>query len=256
MDDNCKTTLSSKLITQKRPNNMQDCIIPDVYFVTGTDTDVGKTVCCQALLQAANKQKRRTLAYKPIAAGCEQTPYGLRNHDAALLQKTCNLEVAYKLVNPIAFTLAIAPHIAAQLENKPIEQSYISQGLERLKSLKSDLIIVEGAGGWRLPLNAHETLSDWVVTQKLSVILVVGMKLGCLNHAILTYESIINDGLKVVGWIANQVEKNMPYYALNIEMLKHKINAPMIAEIPHLQNINEQDLSAYVDFNFAAKRII
>ncbi|ABM03693.1 dethiobiotin synthase [Psychromonas ingrahamii 37] len=235
---------------------MQPFLTPDIYFVTGTDTDVGKTVCCQALLQAANKQKLRTLAYKPIAAGCEQTPYGLRNHDAQLLQKTCNLEVAYKWVNPIAFTPAIAPHIAAQLENKPIEQSYISQGLERLKSLESDLIIVEGAGGWRLPLSADETLSDWVATQKLSVILVVGMKLGCLNHAILTYESILNDGLKVVGWIANQVEKNMPFYTLNIEMLKHKINAPMIAEIPYLHNINEQDLSSYVYFNFATNEMI
>jgi dethiobiotin synthetase len=235
---------------------MQYCVTPDIYFVTGTDTDVGKTVCCQALLQAANKQQLRTLAYKPIAAGCEQTPYGLRNHDALLLQKACSLEVAYERVNPIVFTPAIAPHIAAQLEDKPIEQRYISQGLERLKSLKSDLIIVEGAGGWRLPLNANETLSGWVATQKLPVILVVGMKLGCLNHAILTYESIINDGLKVVGWIANQVDKNMPFYAPNIEMLKHKIHAPMLAEIPYLQNVSEQDLSSYVNFNFATNKKI
>lgn len=235
---------------------MQHCVTPDVYFVTGTDTDVGKTVCCQALLQAANRQQLSTLAYKPIAAGCEQTLYGLRNHDALLLQKSSSLEVAYELVNPIAFTAAIAPHIAAQIENKPIEQGYISQGLQRLKSLESNLIIVEGAGGWRLPLNADETLSGWVATQKLPVILVVGMKLGCLNHAILTYESIINDGLKVVGWIANQVEKGMPFYALNIEMLKHKINAPMIAEIPYLHNVSEQDLSSYVNYNFAANKMM
>jgi len=233
---------------------MQHCETPDVYFVTGTDTDVGKTVCCQALLQAANKQQLSTLAYKPIAAGCEQTLYGLRNHDALLLQKESSLDVAYELVNPISFTPAIAPHIAAQIENKPIEQSYISQGLERLKSLNSDLIIIEGAGGWRLPLNADETLSDWVATQKLPVILVVGMKLGCLNHAILTYESIINDGLKVVGWIANQVDNNMSFYMQNLEMLKHKISAPMIAEIPYLDNVSEQDLSAYVNFNFAANK--
>lgn len=234
---------------------MENRVRPDVYFVTGTDTDVGKTVCCQALLQAANGQQISTLAYKPIAAGCEQTPYGLRNNDAQLLQKACSLDVAYERVNPIAFKPAIAPHIAAQLENYPIEQSYISQGLERLKTLKSDLIIVEGAGGWRLPLNADETLADWVATQKLPVILVIGLKLGCLNHAILTYESIINDGLKVAGWIANQVEKNMPFYALNIEMLKHKIHAPMIAEIPYLDNISEQDLSSYINFNFATNQM-
>lgn len=235
---------------------MQHCLTPDIYFVTGTDTDVGKTVCCQALLQAANRQQFRTLAYKPIAAGCEQTPYGLRNHDALLLQKSSSLNVAYELVNPITFKPAIAPHIAAQLAERPIEQSYISQGLEKLKSLNSDLIVVEGAGGWRLPLNADETLSDWVAMQKLPVILVVGLKLGCLNHAMLTYESIINDGLKVAGWIANEVEKNMPFYALNREMLKRKIKAPMMAEIPYLDNINDQDLSSYVNFNFAAKKLM
>jgi len=235
---------------------MQHNETPDIFFVTGTDTDVGKTVCCQALLQAANRQQLSTLAYKPIAAGCEQTQYGLRNHDALLLQESSSLEVAYDLVNPISFAPAIAPHIAAQLENKPIELSYISQGLERLKSLNSDLIIVEGAGGWRLPLNADETLSGWVATQKLPVILVVGMKLGCLNHAILTYESILNDGLEVVGWIANQVEKNMSFYMQNLETLKHKINAPMIAEIPYLDKVTEQDLSCYVNFNFAADKML
>ncbi|HEY7866191.1 MAG TPA: dethiobiotin synthase [Psychromonas sp.] len=235
---------------------MHHCLTPDIYFVTGTDTDVGKTLCCQALLQAANKQQLSTLAYKPIAAGCEQSLYGLRNQDALLLQKASSLEVAYELVNPISFAPAIAPHIAAQLENRPIEQSYISQGLQRLKSLNSDLIIIEGAGGWRLPLNADETLSGWVAAQKLPVILVVGMKLGCLNHAVLTYESILNDGLEVAGWIANQVEKNMPFYAQNLEILKHKINAPMMAEIPYLDDLTEQDFSAYVNFNFSANKML
>ncbi|MFT6926826.1 MAG: dethiobiotin synthetase [Psychromonas sp.] len=235
---------------------MQDCLTPDVYFVTGTDTDAGKTVCCQALLQAANRQQLSTLAYKPIAAGCELTQYGLRNQDALLLQKASSLTVAYELLNPIAFTAAIAPHIAAQLENKPIEQGYISQGLERLKSLQSQVIIIEGAGGWRLPLNADETLADWVAMQKLPVILVVGMKLGCLNHAMLTYETIISDGLKVVGWIANQVEEEMSFYAQNLALLKHKIHAPMIAEIPYLNNVSEQDLSSYVDFDFTNNKIM
>ncbi|HEY5715194.1 MAG TPA: dethiobiotin synthase [Psychromonas sp.] len=225
-----------------------------VYFVTGTDTDAGKTVCCQALLQAANKQQCTTLAYKPVAAGCEETKDGLRNHDALVLQKYSSIDVAYDLVNPIAFAPAIAPHIAAQLENVEIESIRISQGLEKLKSLKSDLIFVEGAGGWRLPLNSDATLSDWVKEHKLPVIIVVGMKLGCLNHALLTYESILNDGLRVAGWVANQVQDNMPYYAQNLETLKHKINAPMIAEIPYMNNVNQQDLSDFVNFNFTANK--
>jgi len=167
-----------------------------------------------------------------------------------VLQNNSSIEVAYQWINPIAFAPAIAPHIAAQLEGKHIEQVHISQGLERLKSLNSDVIIIEGAGGWRLPLNTEETLADWVKEQKLPVILVVGMKLGCLNHAILTYESIINDGLEVAGWVANQVQVNMPFYVHNLDMLKHKIKAPMIAEIPFLNDVNECDLSDFVDFDF------
>ena len=218
-----------------------------VYFVTGTDTDVGKTVCCQALLQAANQQQCSTLAYKPVAAGCAETAQGLRNDDALLLQKNSSIKVAYELVNPIAFVHAIAPHIAAQLDNRPIQSAHISHGLQTLKALKSDLIFIEGAGGWRLPLNADETLADWVKAQKLPVIMVVGMKLGCLNHAQLTYESIRNDGLQVAGWIANQVENELPYYAQNLALLKHKIKAPMLAEIPYLDDINQVDLSEFVN---------
>ncbi|WP_372881530.1 dethiobiotin synthase [Psychromonas sp.] len=229
---------------------MNESINSPVYFVTGTDTDVGKTVCCQALLQAANKQQCTTVAYKPIAAGCVETADGLRNHDALVLQKYSNIQVAYELVNPIAFAQPIAPHIAAEQENRPIESVNISHGLEKLKALNSDLILVEGAGGWRLPLNDEQTLSDWVKAHQLPVIIVVGMKLGCLNHAQLTYESIINDGLQVAGWIANQVESDMPYYAQNLAMLKHKIKAPMIAEIPYSHNVNELDLSEYVNINF------
>jgi len=220
------------------------------FFITGTDTDVGKTICCKALLQAANKQNISTLAYKPIAAGCELTVSGLRNEDALILQNSCNVELPYQAVNPISFALAIAPHIAAELEEKPIQIPIISQGLQNLQQKNADLLIVEGAGGWRLPLNNEQMLSDWVVEQNLPVILVVGMKLGCLNHAFLTYETIINDGLNVVGWIANQLQTDMPYYQQNLQLLSAKIDAPMIAEIPYLSDINERDLAEFVNFSF------
>ena len=220
------------------------------FFITGTDTDVGKTICAKALLQAAYKQNLSTLAYKPIAAGCEITESGLRNEDALILQKNSSIDVPYQAVNPIAFQLPIAPHIAAELTDKPIQSALISQGLQTLQKENADLLIVEGAGGWRLPLNNDEMLSDWVVAQKLPVILVVGMKLGCLNHAVLTYETILNDGLNVVGWIANQLQADMPYYQQNLQMLTRKIDAPMIAEIPYSNDINEIDLTEFVNFSF------
>ena len=221
------------------------------FFITGTDTDVGKTICAKALLQAANKQKLSTMAYKPIAAGCQLTESGLRNEDALILQKNSTIELPYQAVNPIAFELPIAPHIAAELTNKPISLDLITLGLQNLQQKNSDLLIVEGAGGWRLPLNNDEMLSDWVVAQKLPVILVVGMKLGCLNHAVLTYETILNDGLNVVGWIGNQLQADMPYYQENLKLLTEKIAAPMIAEIPYLSTVNELDLGQFVNCDLA-----
>ena len=220
------------------------------YFVTGTDTDVGKTVCCAALLQSAQQQGFSTLAYKPIAAGCEVTEQGLRNEDALILQKNSNVQVNYDLINPVSFKDPIAPHIAAALENQPISTDVISHGMLQLKQQQANVLIIEGAGGWHLPINNEQLLSQWVKEQQLSVILVVGMKLGCLNHAMLTYQAIINDGLKVTGWIANQLSEQMPFYAQNLQWLKQKIDAPLIAEIPTLEKPTEQDLSHYVNFKF------
>ena len=220
------------------------------YFVTGTDTDVGKTVCCAALLQAAKQQGFSTLAYKPIAAGCESTPEGLRNEDALILQHNSSVAVDYNLINPIAFKQPIAPHIAAELENQPINIEQVTAGLQKLQQQQSDLLIVEGAGGWHLPINNEQLLSEWVVEQKLPVILVVGMKLGCLNHAMLTYQTLINEGVKVVGWIANQLSTEMPFYQQNLQWLTQKFSAPLIAEIPRLDCPSRCNLAQYVDFQF------
>ena len=217
------------------------------YFVTGTDTDVGKTVCSTALLQAANQLGKSTLAYKPIAAGCDETKEGLRNQDALILQKNSSIKVDYQMVNPIAFKDPIAPHIAAEVAQQPIQLNIISDGLRALQKKSSSLLIVEGAGGWLLPVNDEVLFSDWVVEQQLPVILVVGMKLGCLNHALLSYQTIINSGLQVAGWIANQIQPEMPFYQQNLTLLKTKITAPMIAEIPFLTEIENASLSSFVD---------
>jgi len=220
------------------------------YFITGTDTDVGKTLCCAALLQAAQQQGLSTLAYKPIAAGCDATQTGLRNEDALILQKNSTLKVDYALVNPIAYQDPIAPHIAATLEERPIELGVVTTGLQQLQSLSTDLLIVEGAGGWHLPINDKQLLSQWVIEQKLPVILVVGMKLGCLNHAMLTYQALISDGVPVAGWIANQLATEMPFYQQNLDWLKQKIAPPLIAELPTLDCPDSNDLAQYVDFRF------
>jgi len=222
-----------------------------IFFITGTDTDVGKTICCKTLLQAANQQQLTTVAYKPIAAGCEMTADGLRNDDALILQQYSNIKLSYHDVNPIAFLQPVAPHIAAKISKTAIKTSQITQGLNNLKKFNSDVILIEGAGGWRLPLNEKETLADWVVEQQFPVILVVGMKLGCLNHALLTYESILHEGLQVVGWIANQLQSDMLYYQQNIDFLTQNIKAPLLAEIPYIKDVKNSKINGLVDFDFS-----
>lgn len=219
------------------------------FFVTGTDTEVGKTFVSQAILMLLNKKDLLTGGYKPIAAGCELTNQGLRNDDALALQKHSSMDLTYNEVNPLAFEEAIAPHLAAQnLQNdanaQPISIDTIREGFVALLQKKPDVLLVEGAGGWRLPLGIDfdgkpRYLSEFVVERNLSVILVVGMRLGCLNHAVLTAECIRNDGLKIAGWVANQVDPDMPFMQENIESLKTLINAPFIGTIPRVKSAAE-----------------
>jgi dethiobiotin synthetase len=219
------------------------------FFVTGTDTEVGKTFVSEALLILLNKKGLLTAAYKPIAAGCELTPEGLRNEDALTLQQHSSLELTYDEVNPIAFEAAIAPHLAAQnlaedVTAQPISIDTVREGFNCIFQKKPDVLIVEGAGGWRLPLGIDfegkpRYLSEFVVERNLSVILVVGMRLGCLNHAVLTAECIRNDGLKIAGWVANQVDPDMPFLDDNIESLKTLLDVPFIGTLPRLNTPEE-----------------
>lgn len=225
-------------------------VLPGTYFVTGTDTDVGKTVCTTALLQAANKQHITSLAYKPIAAGCSETSQGLRNEDALMLQQNSSIKVDYNAVNPIAFKHPIAPHIAALENNNKIDLTMVDQGLVYLQQQQAQILLVEGAGGWHLPIDNQRLFSEWVIEQQLPVILVVGLKLGCLNHALLTAQTILQSGLIITGWIANHLQADMPYAEQNIMTLKEYINAPLLAEIPFLDNIEQQDLSSYIKIQF------
>lgn len=208
------------------------------YFITATDTDAGKTLVASSLTAALVSTGKKVAVYKPISAGCENIDGKLVNGDALALQQQANSEQSIEQINPIAYEEPIAPHIAALKHNKSITCDLISKGFTQIQSLNADITITEGAGGWRLPLGNGEYLSEFVKQQNLDVILVVHMKLGCLNHAILTYESIINDGLKVIAWVANFPEE-MPYLEENIDYLQSAITAPLIAKIDKVNSIDQ-----------------
>ncbi len=208
------------------------------YFITATDTDAGKTYVACALVTALVNDAKKVAVYKPIAAGCEYEEGILVNEDAKQLSIVANCSQSILQINPIAFEQPIAPHIAAQQAHTPINLQQISDGLSIVQNLNADVTIVEGAGGWRLPLGNGHYLSDFVKENKLDVILVVNMKLGCLNHAILTYQSIINDGLNCVAWVAN-CPTEMPYLTENINELKSLLPIPQLATLPFNKNLVE-----------------
>lgn len=203
------------------------------FFITGTDTDVGKTFIAASLLVAAKEQNLSTAALKPIAAGCENTAEGLRNSDALLLQSVITQSLAYEQINPIALTSAIAPHIAAQQEKRNLSADRLA-GFCRGSLHSADFTLVEGAGGWRVPISPRETMADLAKILHLPVILVVGMRLGCINHALLTVEAIRNDGLMLAGWVANCIDPNMPALEENIDSLCARIPAPCMAVVPRI----------------------
>lgn len=200
-------------------------------FITATDTDAGKTYVAVELTKSLVNLQKKVAVYKPISAGCDEVSGQLINEDAKLLLNASNCKQSYAEVNPIAFKEPMAPHIAAKLCNQTIDADVI---LNHFNHMSGDINIVEGAGGWRLPLGNGQFLSDLAVKMQTQVILVVNMKLGCLNHAVLTYQSILSDGLNCIGWIANNQE-NMPFLAENIEELKQLIDAPCLGQI----NIND-----------------
>lgn len=215
------------------------------YFLTGTDTEVGKTIASCALLQAANQQGLKTAGYKPVASGSERTPAGLRNNDALLLQANSSLPLPYNWVNPLVFEAATSPHIVSQKMGQPIAFSVMNEGLKVLQS-QAEWVLVEGAGGWYTPLSTHHTYADWVIEHQLAVILVVGIKLGCINHALLTVESIAHAGLPLVGWVANEVEPAGIYHEEYLETLNRMIKAPCLGLIPHRGKDPECHIGQYV----------
>ncbi len=204
------------------------------FFLTGTDTDVGKTLVSAALLQAANAAGLRTLGYKPVASGSEWQEGVLRNRDALILQRYSSVAVEYPRINPLTFEQPTSPHIASQREGREIRFTTLSAGLNTLQQ-DADWVLVEGAGGWLTPLSEQTLYADWVVQQQLPVILVVAMKLGCINHALLTQAAILQSGLPLVGWVANSVSPDPHEYQSYLAYLQQHLACPLLGEIPFIE---------------------
>lgn len=217
------------------------------FFVTGTDTEVGKTTIAAGLLHAARLAGLSTAAAKPVASGCEMTVEGLRNSDALALLGECTLPLRYEDVNPFAFEPAIAPHLAAREAAVELGVAALAEPVRRVLALQAQFSLVEGAGGWRVPLAGRENLSDLAAQLKLPVILVVGVRLGCINHALLTAETIERDGLRLAGWVANIVDPATSRLDENLATLAERLPAPCLGRVPHLSEASPVEVSRYLD---------
>jgi dethiobiotin synthetase len=218
------------------------------FFVAGTDTDCGKTLVTCALLRAAALAGYSTVGMKPLAAGAEQTAEGLRNDDALKLQAASTLALAYEQINPVCLPDALSPHLSAQRAGKRVRVERLAGFCQGLLMKRADLTLIEGAGGWRVPINDREFMSDLVRQLQMPVILVVGMKLGCLNHALLTAEAISRDGLTLAGWIATARDPDMLCVDENLATLRDIMPFPMIGAIPWLSDPHDLDqAAAYVN---------
>lgn len=198
-------------------------------FVTGTDTGVGKTRVACALLQSARRQGLRAAGFKPVASGARETPQGLRNADAEALLEASAPGLEYASINPQVFAPAIAPHLAARDAGAEIDIARIDAAFAVLQA-QHDCVIVEGAGGWQVPLDAQLNLSDWVAAHRLPVVLVVGMRLGCLNHALLSAESIVRR-TALAGWVANCLPPVQDRWQDNVDTLRARMPAPLLAVV-------------------------
>jgi dethiobiotin synthetase len=205
---------------------------PPAVFVTGTDTGIGKTYASVALLRAHRAHGRNAIGMKPVASGCRETPQGLRNDDAEALIGASALAPAYALCNPFALPLAIAPHLAARDAGIEITMKPIVDAYRKLAAI-ADRVVVEGVGGWAVPMSDTLMQADLVRALEIPVVLVVGLRLGCINHALLSARAIVADGCMLVGWIANRIDPAMAFVDANLATLRERIDAPLLGVLPH-----------------------
>jgi dethiobiotin synthetase len=216
------------------------------YFVTGTDTNVGKTWATLALMTYFKQQNLSVIGMKPVASGCEKIDGEWRNSDALSIQKMGSQLVDYSLLNPYAYELPISPHLAGK--KNPANLETIFTNFQTLQNL-ADVVVVEGAGGWYAPLNERETIADLAKKLNVPIILVVSIKLGCINHALLTVEAIQNAGLNCVGWIAVCNDAEFECVDLTIESLVARLKIPLLGVLPYSEQADFEDLAQRINFD-------
>lgn len=206
--------------------------MPRTFFITGTDTGVGKTLVSCALIQGLKARGLRVAGMKPVASGSEMTAQGLRNSDALALQSAANVSTDYRLINPYCFEPAIAPHLAARQIGVTIELPILQRAYGQLAA-QAEVVIVEGAGGWRVPTEPNGYLSDFPEAERMAVVLVVGLRLGCINHAVLTAEAIHAGPCRMIGWVGNGIDPSFGPLQANLDTLRERLSAPCLGVLPH-----------------------
>jgi dethiobiotin synthetase len=219
------------------------------YFIAGTDTDVGKTTIAAGLLQAARQAGLSTLGAKPVASGCEVSAKGLRNADALALMAQSSIVLPYEQVNPFAFEPAIAPHLAAREAGVALTVQGLLAPMRHVLAQRADFTLIEGAGGWRVPLSDQANLSDLAIALQLPVILVVGVRLGCINHALLSAEAIARDGLQLAGWVANVVDPRTSRLEENLATLAERLPAPCLGRVPKLKSVTAEAVAEFLQLD-------
>ena len=221
------------------------------YFITGTDTGVGKTLISCALLHGFAAQGKRVAGMKPVAAGCAE---GGQHEDVRQLRAASNVLASHGQINPYCFAQAAAPHLAAQFVGVNINFWRIVESFSELSRL-ADVVIVEGGGGLLVPLNGNQDSADLVRQMDLPIILVVGIRLGCLNHALLTVEAITARGLTLAGWVANVLDENMVMREENIAALQQRISAPLLGIVPYQAQPDARAVAGWLDLGLLDERI-
>ena len=203
-------------------------------FVTGTDTEIGKTLVASALVHMQAARGWRVAAMKPVAAGAEWRDGRWCNEDVDALAACVSVRLPQELTTPYLFKTPAAPHIAAALEDRVIEHQHLMDCFQQVRA-QADAVVVEGVGGFRVPLNENYDTADMAKDLGLPVVLVVGMRLGCISQALLTAEAISARGLSLMGWVANTVDPHMLYPQENIDAIAQRINAPLLGYLPRMK---------------------
>ena len=219
---------------------------PLSYFITGTDTEIGKTTISCAIIRALAKKDLQVAAMKPVAAGAFDFDGVLHNEDVDALMEASNMSLPLSLTTPYLLKTPIAPHLSAELDHVVIDTNHIAACYREICN-RADAVVVEGVGGFCVPFTDCTDSAELAVQLGLPVILVVGMKLGCINHALLTAEAVRSRGLTLAGWIANTIDPHMPFCEENIQTLEARLNAPRLGTMPHLESFSDAD--TFLDLN-------